>query len=49
MSLKQVCTPRQSVFNKDRRDVVFELSDFLEDKIAGKYFFDESHACLEIY
>ena len=48
MFLKQACTPRQSVFNKDRRDVVLDLSDLLEGKSDGEDFFDESHACLEI-
>jgi hypothetical protein len=42
MFLKQACAPRQSVFNKDRRDVVLDLSDLLEGKIDGKDFFDEN-------
>ena len=42
MFLKQACTPRQSVFNKDRRDVVLDLSDLLENKIDGEDFFDEN-------
>ena len=42
MFLKQACTPRQSVFNKDRRDVVLDLSDLLEGKIDGEDFFDEN-------
>ena len=42
MLLKQACTPRQSVFNKDRRDVVLDLSDLLEGKIDGEDFFDEN-------
>lgn len=42
MFLKQACTPRQSVFNKDRRDVVLDLSDLLEGKIDGDDFFDEN-------
>lgn len=42
MFLKQACTPRQSVFNKDRRDVVLDISDLLEGKIDGEDFFDEN-------
>lgn len=42
MFLKQACSPRQSVFNKDHRDVVLDLSDLLEGKIDGKDFFDEN-------
>jgi len=42
MFLKKACTPRQSVFNKDRRDVVLDLSDLLEGKIDGEDFFDEN-------
>ncbi|TKB23506.1 DUF499 domain-containing protein [Desulfopila sp. IMCC35006] len=42
MFLKQACTPRQSVYNKDRRDVVLDLSDLLEGKIDGESFFAEN-------
>jgi hypothetical protein len=42
MFLKQACTPRKSVFNKERRDVVLDLSDLLEDKIDPQRFFDEN-------
>ena len=42
MFLKQACTPRQSVFNQDRRDVVLDLSDLLEDKIDADSFFSEN-------
>ena len=42
MYLKQLCTPRESVFNRDRRDVVLDLSDLLESKINAANFFDEN-------
>jgi len=42
MFLNQACTPRKSVFNKERRDVVLDLSDLLEGKIDPKRFFDEN-------
>ena len=42
MFLKEACTPRKSVFNKDRRDVVLDLSDFLESKIDSERFFEEN-------
>jgi len=40
--LKDLCTPRKSVFNRDRRDVVLDLSDLLESKINGDKFFEEN-------
>jgi hypothetical protein len=40
--LKDLCTPRESVFNRDRRDVVLDLSDLLESKIDGDKFFEEN-------
>lgn len=42
MFLKQACTPRRSVFNKDRRDVVLDLYDLFEGNISGEDFFDEN-------
>ena len=42
MFLKESCTPRRSVFNKERRDVVLDLSDLLEGKIDPNRFFDEN-------
>ena len=41
MYLKKLCNPRESVFNKDRRDVVLDLSDLLESKIDVSAFFDK--------
>ena len=43
MNLKSACTPRKSVFDKNRRDVVLDLSDFLEDKIKADAFFEENY------
>jgi len=40
--LKTNLYPRQSVFNKDRCDVVLDLSDLLEGKIDGEDFFNEN-------
>ncbi len=42
MTLKTHCTPRQSVFDRNRRDIVLDLSDFLEGKIEGEKFFEEN-------
>ena len=42
MLLKQSCKPRDSVFNRDRRDVVLDLSDLLEDKVDATGFFEEN-------
>ena len=41
MTLKTHCKPRQSVFDRNRRDIVLDLSDFLEGKIEGEKFFEE--------
>ena len=42
MYLKTPCTPRESVFNRDRRDVVLDLSDLMESKIDAEDFFEEN-------
>ena len=42
MFLESACTPRQSVFDRSRRDVVLDLSDLLESKIDAQKFFDEN-------
>lgn len=42
MYLKQACNPRESVFNRDRRDVVLDLTDLLESKINPERFFEEN-------
>jgi hypothetical protein len=30
-TLKQLCKPRQSVFDRNRRDVALDLTDLIED------------------
>jgi len=42
MYLKTSCMPRESVFNRDRRDVVLDLSDLMESKIDAEDFFEEN-------
>lgn len=42
MFLKEACIPRKSVFNKERRDVVLDLSDLLDNKIYSERFFEEN-------
>jgi hypothetical protein len=42
MTLQTHCTPRASVFDRNRRDIVLDLSDFLEGKIVGDKFFEEN-------
>lgn len=42
MNLKSACVPRASVFDRNRRDIVLDLSDFLENKIDGEKFFEEN-------
>jgi len=43
MYLSQTCKPRQSVFDRSRRDVVLNISDLLEDKIDADRFFEENY------
>ena len=42
-SLAQLCKPRQSVFDRNRRDVVLDLTDLLEDRIDPGEFFEENY------
>jgi putative DNA methylase len=42
MTLQTHCTPRASIFDRNRRDIVLDLSDFLEEKIDGGSFFEEN-------
>jgi len=42
-SLKQLCQPRKSVFDRTRRDVVLDLSDLIENKIKPDEFFEENY------
>ena len=41
-SLKELCTPRPSVFAADRRATVLNLDTFLIGEIQGAEFFDEN-------
>jgi hypothetical protein len=46
MYLSQACKPRQSVFDRSRRDVVLNISDLLEDRIdedKAFHFFEENY------
>lgn len=42
-TLKQLLSPRKSVFDKSRRDVVLDVTDLIEDKIDPENFFSENY------
>jgi Protein of unknown function (DUF499) len=42
-TLKQLCQPRQSVFDRSRRDVVLDLTDLVDNKIDPHDFFVENY------
>lgn len=42
-SLKDLCKPRESVFDTQRRDTVLDISDLTTDKIDPKLFFEENY------
>jgi hypothetical protein len=42
-NLKELCHPRQSVFDKSRRDVVLDITDLTEGKIEPSTFFAENY------
>jgi predicted AAA+ superfamily ATPase len=42
-SLNQLCTPRQSVFDTQRRDTVLDLTDLVNDTIDPSQFFTENY------
>lgn len=42
MNLSTTCKPRQSVFDRSRRDVVLNIDDLLKDRISSDQFFDEN-------
>ncbi|MCB0192590.1 MAG: DUF499 domain-containing protein [Anaerolineae bacterium] len=42
-SLKQLCVPRNSVFDTQRRDTVLDLNDLVGDRISPDNFFAENH------
>ncbi len=41
-TLKQLCTPRSSVFDASRRDVVLDLTDLIDNRIDSDAFFEEN-------
>ncbi len=41
--LKKLCTPRDSVFDLQRRDTVLDLADLIDDRIKPKEFFTENY------
>lgn len=43
-ALLELCTPRQCVFDRNRRDDVLDLTDLLEDCINSDEFFAENYA-----
>jgi len=43
MALKELCTPRPSVFAADRRATVLNLDTFLKGEVDGRAFFEENY------
>lgn len=41
--LRQLCTPRKSVFDIQRADTVLDLSDLIENRIQASSFFEENY------
>jgi hypothetical protein len=41
-TLRDLCVPRKTVFDRSRRDSVLDLTDLLEDKIKPGEFFEEN-------
>lgn len=42
-SLRDACTPRPSVFDRDRRDTTLDLTDLVDDRIQPDLFFEENY------
>lgn len=42
-TLKELCKPRDSVFDASRRDVVLDLTDLIDDRIDPEAFFKENY------
>lgn len=42
-TLKQLCKPRNSVFDRTRRDVVLDLTDLIQGRIDSDQFFEENY------
>ena len=45
-TLKELCKPRDSVFDVQRRDTVLDLADLAQDKIDPAAFFAENYLAL---
>src|SRR5688572_12088360 len=43
MTISNLCKPRPSVFERDRRATVLNLDNFLADRIPGESFFRENY------
>lgn len=41
-SLKQLCTPRDNIFDPSKRDIVLDVSDLVQDRINPDEFFEEN-------
>ena len=41
--LKQLCSPRPSVFDTQRRDTVLDITDLIGDRINPEEFFHENY------
>lgn len=41
--LKQLCKPRENVFDLKRRDTILDLADLVEEKINPAKFFEENY------
>ena len=41
-ALADLCKPRQSVFDLQRRDVVLDITDLIDERIEAKKFFEEN-------
>ena len=42
-TLKELCKPRQSVFDRSKRDIVLDISDVIEERIDPTEFFRENY------
>lgn len=42
-TLKQLCKPRTTVFDRARRDVVLDLTDLIQKNIDPEQFFEENY------
>lgn len=43
LSLARLCTPRESIHDRGRRDVVLDLTDLLQDRIKAAEFLEENY------